>query len=75
MPWRNSANRFVPATGGSQGQAIRLFEGAPPFEIVEHLTVQAMKKAGIEPALRRCETIDYRFWSVGNALRGVLSGA
>lgn len=29
----------------------RLFEGAPPLEIIEHMTVEAMKKAGVEPAL------------------------
>lgn len=29
----------------------RLFEGAPPLEVIEHLTVEAMKKAGVEPAL------------------------
>ena len=40
------------ATHGREPEAgDRLFEGAPPFEIVEHLTVQAMKKAGIDPAL------------------------
>lgn len=27
-----------------------IFEGAPPLEVIEHLTVQAMKKAGIDPA-------------------------
>jgi hypothetical protein len=29
----------------------RLFEGAPPLEHLEHWTVEAMKKAGVEPAL------------------------
>lgn len=29
----------------------RLFEGAPPLEVIEHMTVEAMKKAGVEPAL------------------------
>jgi hypothetical protein len=29
----------------------RVFEGAPPLELVEHYTVEAMKKAGVEPAL------------------------
>lgn len=29
----------------------RVFEGAPPLEQLEHWTVEAMKKAGIEPAL------------------------
>lgn len=29
----------------------RIFEGAPPLEVIEHLTVEAMKKAGVEPAL------------------------
>lgn len=29
----------------------RMFEGAPPLEVIEHLTVEAMKKAGVEPAL------------------------
>src|SRR4030042_464073 len=29
----------------------RIFEGAPPFELVEHWTVEAMKKAGVDPAL------------------------
>jgi len=29
----------------------RVFEGAPPFEVVEHWTVEAMKKAGIDPAI------------------------
>ena len=29
----------------------RIFEGAPPLELIEHWTVEAMKKAGVEPAL------------------------
>ena len=29
----------------------RIFEGSPPLELMEHWTVEAMKKAGIEPAL------------------------
>jgi hypothetical protein len=29
----------------------RIFEGAPPLELIEHWTVEAMKKSGIEPAL------------------------
>jgi hypothetical protein len=29
----------------------RIFEGAPPFELMEHWTVEAMKKAGVDPAL------------------------
>lgn len=29
----------------------RIFEGAPPLEVIEHWTVEAMKKAGVEPAL------------------------
>lgn len=29
----------------------RIFEGAPPLEILEHWTVEAMKKAAVEPAL------------------------
>ena len=28
-----------------------VFEGAPPLELIEHWTVEAMKKAGVEPAL------------------------
>jgi hypothetical protein len=28
-----------------------LFEGAPPLEVIEHMTVEAMKKAAVEPAL------------------------
>ena len=42
---------FRASHGREPGPGDRLFEGAPPFEIVEHLTVQAMKKAGVEPAL------------------------
>jgi hypothetical protein len=29
----------------------RIFEGAPPLELMEHWTVEAMKKAGVDPAL------------------------
>ena len=29
----------------------QIFEGAPPLELMEHRTVEAMKKAGVEPAL------------------------
>ncbi len=29
----------------------KLFEGASPLEHIEHFTVEAMKKAGIDPAL------------------------
>ena len=29
----------------------RVFEGAPPLELMEHWTVEAMKKAGVDPAL------------------------
>ncbi len=29
----------------------QIFEDAPPLEVVEHLTVEAMKKADVEPAL------------------------
>jgi hypothetical protein len=28
-----------------------IFEGAPPFEHIEHWTIEAMKKGGVEPAL------------------------
>ncbi|MCC7085608.1 MAG: SEC-C domain-containing protein [Pirellulales bacterium] len=28
-----------------------IFEGAPPLELIEHWTVEAMKKGGVEPAL------------------------
>jgi hypothetical protein len=28
-----------------------IFEGAPPLELIEHWTVEAMKKAGIEPGI------------------------
>jgi hypothetical protein len=37
--------------GREPGPGDRLFEGAPSFEVVEHLTVEAMRKAGVEPAL------------------------
>ena len=29
----------------------KLFDGAPPLEHIEHFTVEAMKKTGIDPAL------------------------
>lgn len=29
----------------------KLFDGAPPLEHIEHFTVEAMKKAGVEPGL------------------------
>lgn len=29
----------------------RIFEGLPPLEVIAHLTVESMKKAGVEPAL------------------------
>lgn len=39
---------FVRANGREPEQ---IFEGAPPLEVIEHMTVEAMKKAGVEPAL------------------------
>lgn len=42
---------FRASHGREPGPGDRLFEGDPPFEIVEHFAVEAMKKAGIEPAL------------------------
>jgi len=42
---------FVAANGREPGPGDRLFEGAPPLEWIEHQTIQAMKKAGIEPAI------------------------
>jgi hypothetical protein len=42
---------FRASHGRDPEPADRIFDGAPSFEVVEHLTVQAMKKAGIEPAL------------------------
>ncbi len=37
--------------GRKPGPTDKLFDGAPPLEHIEHYTVEAMKKAGIDPAL------------------------
>jgi hypothetical protein len=42
---------FVARHGREPRPDDRVFEGAPPMEVVEHMTVEAMKKAGVEPAL------------------------
>jgi hypothetical protein len=42
---------FRASHGREPGPGDRVFEDAPPFEIVEHFAVEAMKKAGVEPAL------------------------
>ena len=42
---------FVAKHGRQPGPGDRLFDGAPPLEQLEHWTVEAMKKSGIDPAL------------------------
>jgi hypothetical protein len=42
---------FVASHGREPGPGDRLFDGAPPLEWMEHQTIQAMKKAGIDPAI------------------------
>ena len=37
--------------GRKPGPNDKLFDGAPPLEHIEHYTVEAMKKAGVDPAL------------------------
>ncbi len=42
---------FKERHGREPGPTDRLFDGAPPLEHIEHYTVEAMKKAEVEPAL------------------------
>ena len=42
---------FVASHGREPGPGDRLFDGAPSLEWMEHQTIQAMKKAGIDPAI------------------------
>ena len=37
--------------GREPGPNDRLFDGAPPLEHIEHYTVEAMKRSGVDPAL------------------------
>jgi hypothetical protein len=43
--------RFVQKYGREPGAGDRLFFDAPPLEHVEHFMVEAMKKAGLDPAI------------------------
>ncbi len=43
--------QFVARHGREPGPNDRLFDGAPPLEHMEHWTVEAMKKADVDPAI------------------------
>ena len=43
--------QFVTRRGREPGPNDRVFDGAPPLEQIEHWTVEAMKKADVDPAI------------------------